>query len=99
MMGIITKTIITFGIAGATAFIAPSASFAQRNYFQGPGAEFGLGAPYRSPYYRSPDYDWPYYYRYNRRRDRIDDRPRDRIDDRPHDRIDDRPRDRIDDRP
>ena len=66
-MRMITTAIAALGFAGAMTVGTPSATQAQGVYFQGPGVEFGIGAPaYRGGYYRYYDYDRPYGYSYGR---------------------------------
>jgi hypothetical protein len=66
-MRMITTAIAALGFAGAMTIGTPSATQAQGVYFQGPGVEFGIGAPayYGGRYYRY-DYDRPYAYSYGR---------------------------------
>jgi hypothetical protein len=60
IMRTIASTLVALGFAGAIAGGTATPAAAQGIYFQGPGVEFGVGAPtYRDRYYRSyRDYDY-----------------------------------------
>jgi len=60
IMRTIASTLVALGFAGAIAGGTATPAAAQGIYFQGPGVEFGVGAPtYRERYYRSyRDYDY-----------------------------------------
>jgi hypothetical protein len=83
-MRTIASTLVALGFAGAIAGGMATPAAAQGVYFEGPGVEFGAGAPsYREHYYRRyHDYDYagprvyfgPRYHGHYYRRDRDWDR-------------------------